>query len=202
MRSTINSNNGLRSVPSTPCSSEAHPCLALVYTIGNSICCSSASRSRNELVGLVDDLADAGVGTVDLVDDQHDRQLRLERLAQHESGLGQRALAGIDEQQHAVDHGQRPLDLTAEVGVAGGVDDVDLDLAVVDRRVLGEDRDALFTLEVGRVHDSLVDVRVDPKGTGLPQHGIDEGRLAVVDVGNDRDVSDVRTLFHPPRLSA
>ena len=32
---------------------------------------------------------------------------------------------GVDQQHDAVDHRQRPLDLAAEVGVAGRVDDVD-----------------------------------------------------------------------------
>src|SRR3712207_7784659 len=45
----------------------------------------------------------------------------------------------------------RSLDLAAEVGVAGGVDDVDLVAAVVDRRVLGLDRDPALALEVHRV---------------------------------------------------
>ena len=81
----------------------------------------------------------------------------LQRLAQHEAGLRQRALAGVDEQQHAVDHGQAALDLAAEVGVAGGVDDVDGDRVAVGRLVvhggvLGEDRDALLPLQVHRVH--------------------------------------------------
>ena len=87
-----------------------------------------------ELVDLIDDRGDAGVGAVDLVDDQDHWQSRLECLAQDEAGLRQRALGGVDQQQHAVDHGQTALDLAAEVGVAGGVDDVELDIAVVDRR--------------------------------------------------------------------
>ena len=73
---------------------------------------------EEQLLDVVDDLGDPGVGPVDLVDDEDDRQLRLERLAQHEAGLRQRALGRVDEQQHAVDHRQRPLDLAAEVGVA------------------------------------------------------------------------------------
>ena len=85
---------------------------------------------EEQVLDLVDDLGDAGVGTVDLVDHEDHRQLGLERLAQHEAGLGERALGGVDEQQHAVDHRQRPLDLAAEVGVARGVDDVDLHVAV------------------------------------------------------------------------
>ena len=73
---------------------------------------------EEQLLDVVDDLGDAGVGPVDLVDHEDHRQLGLERLAQHEAGLRERALGGVDEQQHAVDHRQRPLDLAAEVGVA------------------------------------------------------------------------------------
>ena len=63
--------------------------------------------------------------------------------------------------------------------------------AVADRGVLGEDRDALLALEVHRVHDALVDVLVLAEGAGLPQHGVDERGLAVVDVGDDGDVAQV-----------
>ena len=42
----------------------------------------------------------------------------VERLAEHEAGLGQRALGRVDEEEHAVDHRERALDLAAEVGVA------------------------------------------------------------------------------------
>ena len=155
---------------------------------------------EEQLLDVVDDLGDAGVGPVDLVDHEDHRQLRLERLAQHEAGLRQRALGRVDEQQHAVDHRQRPLDLAAEVGVAGRVDDVDRHVAVrplvPHGRVLGEDRDALLALEVHRVHDPLVDVLVGAERPGLPQHLVDERRLAVVDVGHDGHVAEVGTRLH------
>jgi hypothetical protein len=61
---------------------------------------------EEELVDLVHDLGDARVGPVDLVDDEDHRQPRLERLAQHEARLRQRPFARVDEQEHAVDHGQ------------------------------------------------------------------------------------------------
>ena len=60
-----------------------------------------------------------------LLTHQDHRQVRGQRLAQHEAGLRQRALGGVDQQQHAVDHRQPAFDLATEVGVAGGVDDVD-----------------------------------------------------------------------------
>ena len=71
----------------------------------------SCSTSSQHLVG-------PGVGPVDLVQHDHRRQVAGQRLRQHVAGLGQRALGRVDEQEHAVDHGQGPLHLTAEVGVA------------------------------------------------------------------------------------
>ena len=49
-----------------------------------------------------------------------------QRLGEHEAGLGQRPLGGVDQQEHAVHQAETALHLAAEVGVARGVDDVDL----------------------------------------------------------------------------
>ena len=122
--------------------------------------------------------------------------MRLEGLAQHEARLRQRALARVDEQDDGVDHRQAALDLATEIGMARRVDDVDLRVAVPNRRVLGEDRDALLALEIVRVHDALTDVLVGAEGTRLPQHGVDECRLAVIDVRDDRNVPDRVAAFH------
>ena len=157
---------------------------------------------HEQLVGLVDDLGDPGVGAVDLVDHEHHGHVGVQRLAQHEPGLRQRALARVDQQHDAVDHRQAALDLAAEVGVAGGVDDVDRHAlrrgraGVVDRGVLGEDRDPLLALEVTGVHDPVADDLGLVRGerAGLPQHRVDERGLAVVDVRDDRDVAQVRGL--------
>ena len=69
------------------------------------------------------------------------------------------------------------LDLAAEVGVAGRVDDVELDVAVADGGVLGEDRDPLLALEVHRVHHPLGDVGALAKGARLPQHRVERRQL-------------------------
>ena len=123
---------------------------------------------EKQLVDLVDDLGDPRVRAVDLVDHEDHGQPRLQSLPQHEPGLRKRPLAGVDEQQHAVDHRQPALDLAAEIRVTGCVDDVQLDLAVPDRRVLGEDRDPLLALEVHRVEHSIGDLLAGPERAGLP----------------------------------
>ena len=152
---------------------------------------------EEELVHLVHDLDDPRIRSVDLVDDEDQGQPCLERLTQDEARLRQRPLACVHEEQDAVDHRERTLDLSAEVCVARRVDDIDLDLAAADGRVLGEDRDPLLALEVHRVEDALCDVLVLAEGAGLPEHCVDQRRLAVVHVGDDRDVSDVLAERHP-----
>jgi hypothetical protein len=154
---------------------------------------------EEQLVRLVDDLGDPGIGPVDLVDHEHDRHVGVQRLAQHEPRLRQRALGGVHQQHDPVDHGEAALDLTAEVGVAGGVDDVDRHALgsrrsdVPHRRVLREDRDALLPLEVAGVHHAVGHALelVGGEGAGLAQHRVDQRGLAVVDVGDDRDVAQV-----------
>jgi hypothetical protein len=116
-------------------------------------------------------------------------QAALEGLAGDEAGLGHGAVDRVDQQQHRVDHGQHALHLAAEVGVARGVDDVDAVVAVVDRRVLGEDGDAALALLVVGVHDALGVGAAAVEGAGLLQQAVDQGGLAMVDVGDDGDVA-------------
>jgi hypothetical protein len=89
--------------------------------------------------------------------------------------------------------------------VAGGVDDVDRHAAgwragagVVDGGVLGEDRDALLALQITGVHDPFAHALglVRGEGATLPKHGVDQCRLAVIDVRDDGDIAQVRTYGH------
>ena len=61
---------------------------------------------------------------------------------------------------------------------------------VLQGSVLGQDRDAPFTLEVVAVHDPLLEVFVSGEYTGLAEQFIYQGGLAMVDVGDDCDVAN------------
>ena len=109
----------------------------------------------------------ARVGPVDLVDD-HDRlQATFQGLGEHEAGLRHRSVHGVDQQQHAVDHGENALDFTAEIGVARRVDDVDVIVVPRDRGVLRQDGDAALALEGVRIHDALLQVLTRVERAGL-----------------------------------
>ena len=157
---------------------------------------------EQQVVAGVDDLGDPGVGAIGLVDHEDDGQMSGQRLAQHEPGLRQRSLGRVDQQQHAVDHGQPALHLTAEVGVTWGVDDVDdcdgsIRVVAVHGGVLGQDRDAFFPLEIAGIHQPVNDVvTAVSQCAGLPQHRVDQGGLAMVDVRHDGDVAEKGADIH------
>src|SRR3990170_4300113 len=153
------------------------------------MCVSYVVAVTSSCVGAVS--STSGAGAVDLVDD-HDRAVAAaQRLPEHELRLRHGAVDRVDQEQDAVDHVHDPLHLAAEVGVARRVDDVDLHVAVDDSGVLGEDRDPPLTLERVRVHHALRELLVLAEDATLPEHRVDERRLPVVDVGDDRDVADV-----------
>src|SRR5439155_12527451 len=128
------------------------------------------AERKEEVEDLVEDLVGAGVAAVDLVDDDNRLEVEVEGLLEDELCAGQGAFGSVDKEQDAVDHGQGPLDLTAEVGVTGRVDDIDLRALVEDRGVLGEDGDAALALELVGVHDAADDLLVLAEGAGLVEH--------------------------------
>ncbi|CAB5043340.1 unannotated protein [freshwater metagenome] len=167
----------------------------------------SCIEIEEEFVGLVNYCRDAGVGTVNLINNKNYRKVFLKCLAQYETGLRKWTFRCVYEEHNTVDHFQTALNFATEVSVTWGVNDVERDTTlrcacagVVHRRVLGEDRDALFALEVHGVHDTLIDVLVLAEGTRLPQHGIHKRGFAVVDVGDNGYVTKIFSAWHPATL--
>ncbi len=105
--------------------------------------------------------------------------------------MRQHALGGVDEDDDAVDHVEDALDLAAEIGVAGGVDDVDARAFPDDAGALGQDGDAALALEVVAVERAFGDDLVFAERAGLAEELIDQRGLAMIDVGDDGDVANV-----------
>ena len=75
--------------------------------------------------------------------------------------------------------------------MAWRVDEVDLRSLPLDGDVLREDRDTAFLLEIVGVEDPFAGELAGSKLSALAKQAVDEGRLAVVDVGEDGDITDV-----------
>ena len=134
----------------------------------------------------------AGGGKVGLVDDGDYGQVEFEGGVGVGEGLGFDALGGVDKEYGAFAGGEGAGDLVAEVHVAGGVDQVEgvLDpsdlVAHVDR--VGLDSDAALAFEVHGVEDLLAHL-APAEGGGEFQHAVGQGGFAVVDVGDDAEVT-------------
>ena len=91
---------------------------------------------EQQIVGCFDGLRRLSVGAVDLVDDDDRLQPECQRLTEDDPRLRHRPLSCVDQEQAPVRHPEDPLDLAAEVRVTRGIDDVELDPVVSNRRGL------------------------------------------------------------------
>ncbi len=135
------------------------------------------------------------VGQIHLVQHRHHLDAQFERGVAVGHRLRLDALARVDHQQRAFTRRQRTADLVREVDVSRRVDQVQVvRLAVLghvfERRGLGLDRDAALALDVHRIEHLGVHLAVRKAATTLDDP-VGQRALAVVDVGNDREVSDV-----------
>ena len=151
---------------------------------------------------LVHDFDMALVRPVDLVDGDNRPEADLQRLGEHELGLRHRSFGSIDEEHRAVDHIEDALDLAAEIGMAGSVDDIDAGVLPDERGDLGKDGDAALSFEVIRIHRPFGDFLVVAEGAGLGQEPVDHGCLAVIDMGNDGDVAQFHGCSRKRAVSA
>ena len=97
---------------------------------------------------------------VDLVDEDEQRQPGGAHGSREAARLRLHALDGRDHQHDAIQHAQRTLDLSDEVTVSGGVDQIDFEVAELERDHGGLDGDAADAFQFQRV--GLRRALVDP----------------------------------------
>ena len=191
---TISSNSGARSRRGSARSATAQPSRPGGEQRRKIELLLAGVEQGEQVEDLVVHLGGARVRAIDLVDDDDRLQAARQRLADDELGLRHRPLGGIDQHQDAVHHAQDALDLAAEIGVARRIDDVDAHVpSGLHRGAFGEDRDAAFALQIVRIERALGDLLVGAERAALAQQLIDQRRLAVIDMRDDRDVADFHT---------
>ena len=135
--------------------------------------------------------------TVNFVNYANGLKPLVECFAEHPSSLCLWATDGISEQQDTIDHLHDSLHLGTKVGVTWCVDDVNgIFLAILwvdplNRKILSLNGNAFFTFEIHRVHRALLHFLVFTIGTTLLEQAVHQSGLAVVNVGDDSDITDV-----------
>ncbi|MNS15201.1 hypothetical protein D3C72_468330 [compost metagenome] len=103
--------------------------------------------------------------TINFVQDNDRFQAEGQCLARHETRLWHRAFLCIHQQQYAVNHRQYTFHFTTEVGVAWGINDVDVCAFVLNRAVLRQNRDTTFLFDIVRVHHACINLLVFTEST-------------------------------------
>lgn len=147
---------------------------------------------------LVPHLRKSGVGTVYLVDDYDDPEPEFQRLFHHESGLRHGTLRRVHQEDDPAHHFEHALHLAGEIGVSRGVDDVDLHSPPMHGGVFGKDGDAALAFERAGIHDAGLHLLIVTEGARLTEHTVHQGGLAVIDVSDYCDVSEVMSYHTLP----
>ncbi len=150
---------------------------------------------HQKLEHFIDDLRRTRTGAVNLIDTDNDRQIEVHCLGEDKACLGHRSLKRIDDQDGAVDHLQNALDFAAKIRMTGRVDDIDFDAVVVDGSILGKYGDAALPLDGIGVHDAVLYFLICAEHTALTKQSVHQGRLAMVDMGDNGNVTDILSCF-------
>ena len=108
-------------------------------------------RDADDILDFLFDAVGVGAGQVDLIDDRHDFEPRIDGEVRVCERLGFNPLARVDDEHGTLARGERPADLVVKVDVAGRVDQVEYIIKAVFGRVderdgVCLDRDAAFAL--------------------------------------------------------
>ncbi len=140
--------------------------------------------------------------TVDLVHEQQGRDAQPLQGSHQDASLRLHALDGGEHQDGAVQDAQHPLDLSDEVRVAGGVDQVDRDGVDGERGDRGLDRDPALPLQRQRIglRGAGIDAADLVDDTGGVQEPLGESGLTGVYMRQDAQVERaLRQASYPSR---
>ena len=148
-------------------------------------------------------IGNALVRTVDFIDDDDWFQLMFQCLAENVLRLGHWAFMGIYQQENAIYHVEDTFYFAAEICMPWGINDIDFHAVVHDRGIFCQNGNASFPFNRVGVHDTFCHFLVISENMALFQHGIHKSRLAMVDMGDNGNVTDIFSFhffFFPPRV--
>ena len=149
------------------------------------------AKVHHKIKRIVDNSLWASAVAVNLIDNHHDRKTCVDSVAQNKASLWHRTLGCVNQKKRTVSHLQNTLYLAAEVSVARGINNVNLDALVLNRDILCQNSNSALTLLIVGVQDSLLNLLVLAECIGCLKHLVNHGGFTVVNVGDDSNISDV-----------
>jgi hypothetical protein len=145
-------------------------------------------------IDLLPDPVDVSRRKIDLVDDREECEVVLHGHVEVRERLGFDPLGRVDEDEGAVAGHERAPHLVGEVHVSRGVDEVELILLSVLGVVqqadgVALDGDPSLPFDIHGVEDLIAELAVGD-GPALLDEPVGEGRLPVIDVGDDAEIAN------------
>ena len=142
---------------------------------------------------------------VHLVQDRQNLQTLLDSGVAVGHRLGLHPLPRIDNQQRALTGRQRSRHLVGEVDVARGIDEIQLvgfpvARLVIEGHALGLDGDTALAFDVHRIQHLFGHLAIAQSPTMLDKP-VGQGRLAMVDMGDDGEIANVLEIAHAVGLT-
>ncbi len=134
---------------------------------------------------------------VDFIDAYDNGKLQFQSLAQNEFCLRHSAFKGVHDENNAVYHFQDALHLAAEIGMARSIDNIDFGIFINNGSVFGQNGNPPFPFDIVGVHNTFRNFLIFTENAALFQQFVHQCSLAVVNVGDNSNVSYVFSgLFH------
>ncbi len=156
-----------------------------------------------EFVEQIKNLVDYPVRTcafaVNFIDDHNWIKTTGKGFLRDKARLRHRAIDGINQQENAIHHRQHTFNFTAEVGMPGGINDIDVIVFPVDGGVFGENGNTTLALLIIGIHYPFDLFAAGLQRTGLLQEFINQCGLAMIDV---RDNGDIANIFYHFRAAS
>ena len=157
-------------------------------------------RDADDVLDFLLDARRVGGRQVNFIDDRQHLQPRVDGKVGIAKGLRFDALRCVHNEQRALTRGERTRNLVVEVHVPRGIDEIH----VIDLPVIGFvlhahrtrlDGDAAFALQIHIVEQLLFHLALRNRFALLKQ-AVGKRGFAMVDMGDDRKISDMLLIFH------
>ena len=152
-------------------------------------------RNGENLLHLLQTHIHVRCGKVDFVNDRDDMQIMLHRQIHVGDRLRLNPLRGVDHKQCTVARGKRTADLVSKVHMPRSVDQIEFVFNVVGGGVQHPNRmrldgDPALLLQIHGVQQLIVGQIAFLNGSGCFKESVGKRGFPMVDMGNDRKISD------------
>ena len=146
-------------------------------------------KVKKKFKNFIADFIKSCIGFINFIYNNDYRMIKFKSSLENKSGLRHGAFRSINKKNNTIDHFKNTFNFAAEVCMSGSIDDIDFYSVVMNGSVFCKNGNASFALKVAGVHNAVFNNLVIAESSALFEHFINNSGFAVVNVGNNCNVS-------------